>query len=106
MSSNSTTRARKPGRSQRNARSVTDQVRRRAGAAKDDLRQIGNTVKDAAREKLDELSETAKDRYEEGRERALELGRTMQRFIEDQPMKCVLIAAGVGLILGKFWIRR
>jgi ElaB/YqjD/DUF883 family membrane-anchored ribosome-binding protein len=30
----------------------------------------------------------------------------IEEYIREQPLKSVLIAAGLGLVLGRFWLRR
>jgi ElaB/YqjD/DUF883 family membrane-anchored ribosome-binding protein len=32
--------------------------------------------------------------------------RSFVQYIREQPLKSMLIAAGVGLVLGRFWLRR
>jgi ElaB/YqjD/DUF883 family membrane-anchored ribosome-binding protein len=99
------TRTRRTAHS-RNARPLAAQLRRQAMGVKDDIREMGNTVKAAAQERIGELRDTALDSYEEGRVKAMGLGRTVQQYVEQQPLKSLLIAAGVGLVFGRFFGRR
>src|SRR6185503_9026223 len=99
------TRTRKTAHS-RNARPLSAQLRRQAMGVKDDIRAMGNTVKAAAQARMGELRETALDSYEEGREKAMGIGHSVQQYVEQQPMKSLLIAAGVGLFFGRFFGRR
>jgi ElaB/YqjD/DUF883 family membrane-anchored ribosome-binding protein len=32
--------------------------------------------------------------------------RSFAQYVREQPLKSILIAAGVGLVLGRFWVRR
>jgi ElaB/YqjD/DUF883 family membrane-anchored ribosome-binding protein len=32
--------------------------------------------------------------------------RSFAQYVREQPLKSILIAAGVGLVLGRFWLRR
>jgi ElaB/YqjD/DUF883 family membrane-anchored ribosome-binding protein len=32
--------------------------------------------------------------------------RSLAQYVREQPLKSILIAAGVGLVLGRFWLRR
>jgi len=50
--------------------------------------------------KLDEIGHSAQDLYSRGKERAVEFRDTFDEYVQDSPMKSVLIAAGVGLALG------
>jgi ElaB/YqjD/DUF883 family membrane-anchored ribosome-binding protein len=57
-------------------------------------------------QKLDDIASEAQDLYGRGRDRALVWKDSMIHYVQDQPMKSVLIAAGVGLILGAILTRR
>ena len=62
--------------------------------------------------KLAQLRENASEYYEQGRDRVYQVERTLEQFIRTQPVKSVVIGAsilmlaGVGLVLGSFWMRR
>jgi len=71
-----------------------------------DLHDMGDIAKDVAHEKLDELRASASDHYEQGRDRVQQVERSFEQFVRDQPLKSILIATGVGLFLGRFWMRR
>ena len=77
---------------------TTDQFRETAAMAREDLREMGTLAKDVAREK-------AQDIYTRGREKTKEWGENLETYVRDQPVKSLLIAAGVGLALG-FLMRR
>ena len=44
--------------------------------------------------------------YEQGRDQVQHAERAVEHFIEKRPLKSVLIAAGVGIVLGSFLFRR
>jgi ElaB/YqjD/DUF883 family membrane-anchored ribosome-binding protein len=67
---------------------------------------MGGTARDAAKERIGELGENASELYNQGRDKAHQVQRTLEQFILDQPLKSLLIAGGVGLLLGRFWMRR
>jgi len=78
-----------------------------AGAAekvRDQASQAGQ-VRDAAREKYEELRDQAADYYEQGREKAHEWQHGVEQYVQEQPIKALLIAAGVGMLLGILWKR-
>ena len=62
--------------------------------------------------KLVQLRENASEYFEQGRDKVFQVERTLEHFIRTQPVKSVLIGAsilmlaGVGLVLGSFWMRR
>ena len=70
-----------------------------------DLKEMGNIASDAVRENLDEVRESAIECYERGRKTAHQIERPVEQFIRERPFKSMLIAVGVGWLLGRFWIR-
>jgi len=52
-----------------------------------------------------QMQENASACYGRGRDKDRQADRTFDQFIREQPLKSVLIAAGVGLLLGRFWKR-
>jgi ElaB/YqjD/DUF883 family membrane-anchored ribosome-binding protein len=87
------------------ARPAGERFTEQASAVSKDIQGMGSLAKDVAHEKLEELQENASAVYERGREQVRDATRTLERFIEEQPLTSVLIAAGVGLLLGRFWMR-
>ena len=75
-----------------------------AGAA-DQVRETASQVRDAAQEKFNELRDQASQYYEEGRQRAQEWEQSLETYVQEQPIKSLLIAAGVGALLGFLWRR-
>ncbi len=86
-------------------RAVNDRLRIQAKEATRVFEEIGGIAKDA-QEKLGQLSENASGYYEQGQVKVHQLRRTVEQFIREKPVKTVLIAAGVGLVFGRFWMRR
>ena len=67
---------------------------------------MGATVKDAAQEKLQEVRENAREHYQQGRDNVHGVLCDFEQYVRARPLKSVLIAAGVGLLFGRFWMRR
>ena len=86
-------------------KSASERLSAQAGAVSKDLHAMGSAAKDVAQEKLGDLQDTAAAAYEGGKDNVREATRTLEKFIEEQPLTSVLIAAGVGLFLGRFWMR-
>jgi ElaB/YqjD/DUF883 family membrane-anchored ribosome-binding protein len=42
----------------------------------------------------------------DGRKKVHRVERNVERFIQKRPLKSVLVAAGVGLLVGGIWMRR
>jgi ElaB/YqjD/DUF883 family membrane-anchored ribosome-binding protein len=84
---------------------ATDQLRDKASEVGQNLRDMGGQVRDAANEKYNQLRDQASQYYTQGREAAQEWEQNLEGYIHEQPMKAVLMAAGVGLLLGLLWKR-
>ena len=72
----------------------------------DNLRQIGDHIQGVAQDNYEQIEDRAAGYYEAGRDKAQEWEDDVLQYIKDKPLQSVLIAAGVGLLLGRFWSRR
>ena len=81
-------------------------VREAARQVKENLRDIGTQVRDTATQQYDQLREQAGDYYEQGRQRALEMEESLEQYVQEKPIQALLIAAGIGAVLGWLWKRR
>lgn len=80
-------------------------LRNKASQVGENLRDLGGQVRDAAKEKYEELSGEAKAYYDQGRDMAHEWEDGLENYVREKPLQAVLIAAGVGLLLGALWKR-
>jgi len=71
-----------------------------------DVSKMGSIARDVAQEEFEHLRESASEYKDQGRDKVQQVERTIEQFIRERPLKTVLIAAGVGLLLGRFWMRR
>lgn len=69
------------------------------------LRDLGGQVRDQAQQKYNELSDQAREYYDQGRQKAEEWEHGFESYIQEKPLQAVLIAAGVGVLLGLLWKR-
>ena len=81
-----------------------------AGQLRDTAQQVGQQVReraqqvrDQASEKYEQLRDQASEYYDMGRQRAEQLEGDLENYVREQPVKSLLIAAGVGLLLGILW---
>ena len=82
-------------------------IRKQAQEVTKDIQELGIAAKDAAQEKLGQLRKIATEHCEQERDKVLHAKRTVGQFILGLPIKSVLTALGVGVLLGTFWtIRR
>jgi len=85
--------------------SRTDQLRGMASDVKDNLNELGASARDMAQEKLGEAREVAGQYYQQGRERAQALEQNLETYIKEQPVTSIMVAAGVGFLIGVLWSR-
>jgi len=70
--------------------------------------QATEKLKDTAervQERIGDIKDQANEYYEQGRQRAQEWEQSLEDYVREQPIKSLLIAAGVGLVLGAIWKR-
>lgn len=87
-------------------RPASDRLREQAHAVTEDIQEMGGIARDAAEEKLERVRENASELCDEGRDKVRQAARSLEQYIAEQPLTSVLIAGGVGLLLGRFWMRR
>jgi ElaB/YqjD/DUF883 family membrane-anchored ribosome-binding protein len=69
------------------------------------IRDMGNQVRDVATERYNQLRDQAQNYYQQGRDRATEWEQGLETYVQEKPIQAVLIAAGVGVLLGLLWKR-
>lgn len=77
-------------------RKVSEDVRRGAERAQQEIRRGA----EAAREKYEEAADRAREGYDKVRRDAARLSKDVGNYVQDNPGKSILIAAGVGFLLG------
>jgi ElaB/YqjD/DUF883 family membrane-anchored ribosome-binding protein len=90
----------------RTDRPATELLREQAREVTKDLQEMGGIAGDAVEDNLEHLRKNASEYYGHGRDGVHKVERSFEQFIRDQPLKSILIAGGVGLLLGRFWLRR
>lgn len=78
---------------------ATEQFKEAAAMVREDVREMGALAKEAAREQVI----AARER---GRAKAREVGQSLEEYVQDQPIKALVIAAGIGMALGWMMKRR
>lgn len=71
----------------------------------DDLHEFGGRAKDMAKDKMDQVRTGAADAADRIQDKAQDMERSVEKFVREEPMKSLLIAAGIGIILGRFLMR-
>jgi ElaB/YqjD/DUF883 family membrane-anchored ribosome-binding protein len=86
--------------------SAAEELKNKAADVVEDVRAMGGQVGKAAREQYENLRSKASDYVDQGREKAEEWEDSVESYIKAKPVQALLMAAGVGVILGLLWRRR
>lgn len=100
--------AKRPGmaHSSHSTKPAMDRIGTQAKEVGKDLQEMGGTAVEALQEKFGELRDTATEYYEQGKGKFSEVEQSFEKFVKEQPLKSVLIAAAAGWLFGRFWMRR
>jgi ElaB/YqjD/DUF883 family membrane-anchored ribosome-binding protein len=88
------------------AKSAADELKETVSEIGQNVREIGSEIGDLAREKFTDVRDQAAGYYKKGRKKASEWEEGVEDYIKEQPIKALLIAGGIGLLVGLFWRRR
>jgi ElaB/YqjD/DUF883 family membrane-anchored ribosome-binding protein len=83
-----------------NIRETGKELGAKAQTIKERASEMGQEAGQYAKEKFDQMRESAGEYYEEGREKAMQWKGNLESYIQDQPVRAVLIASGIGLLIG------
>lgn len=84
---------------------TSDQLGKQAREVTKDLREMGNIARDAVQEKVAQVREDASEYYDQGLDNVRDVARSVEQFLRERPFQSVLIAAGIGWLLGRLWKR-
>ena len=90
----------------RSDHSASDRIRDQARVVTKDVQELGGIVRDAAQEKFGDLRDGAAEYYSQGKGKACQAEDAVGGFIRERPITSVLLGAGLGLLFGRFWMRR
>lgn len=97
----------------RSAKEFSEAADQAKGAAKDaaselleSARKVGTHAKEVVQDRWDDVRTRTADYVEQGRDRARQMGKQVEDRIQESPIKSLLIAMGVGFLLGLFMKRR
>lgn len=71
-----------------------------------DFQRLGQATKDIAADSYGAVKDEFNDLYKQGQEKIFEVGGKVEGRIQSHPVQSLLIAAGVGLIIGWFIRKR
>jgi ElaB/YqjD/DUF883 family membrane-anchored ribosome-binding protein len=71
-----------------------------------DIQELGGLAREMAQEKVGQMRASASEYCADGRSAVQQVQHSFEQFVRQQPLKSVLIATGVGVLLGGLWMRR
>jgi len=83
-----------------------DQLREKTSDIKSSLQEMGSTAKNIAQEKFEDVRDSMSSYYEQGRDKAMELEHSLENRIRERPVSSILIATGLGFLIGMLWMRK
>jgi ElaB/YqjD/DUF883 family membrane-anchored ribosome-binding protein len=66
---------------------------------------MGTQIKETLQDMGTQVKETMTEYYEQGRESLEDLNQTLEAQIRERPLQALLVAGGIGLLLGLLWQR-
>lgn len=82
------------------------EFREKAADIGHNVQELGKITKTMAGDAFGALGENASEYYEEGMKHAKNLEVSLEEKIKKNPLQSLLIAAGIGLVVGALWRRR
>ena len=83
-----------------------DTLREKSSDVKQSLSDMGSAAKQIAQEQYEGVRDTVTSYYDQGRERAMEFEQSLEKRIRERPISAVLVATGLGFLLGMVWMRK
>jgi ElaB/YqjD/DUF883 family membrane-anchored ribosome-binding protein len=85
---------------------TSEQLGKQAREVTEDVQKMGGILRNAAQEKLEQAGETAADYFKQGQEKVQGVACACEEYLREKPLTSILIAAGIGWLLGRYWKRR
>jgi ElaB/YqjD/DUF883 family membrane-anchored ribosome-binding protein len=82
---------------------VRDWAQEKGAQARDWAQEKGSQIKEGAQEAMQQAGESASQLANRGRETMSQFEEGLEDRIRSKPLQSVLIAAGVGMLLGLIW---
>jgi ElaB/YqjD/DUF883 family membrane-anchored ribosome-binding protein len=76
-----------------------------ADRVRDKAAEMSDHLKDVANEKYNEVRDRASQAIHDGKETAERWEQSLEGYVQEKPLQAILLAAGIGLLLGLVWRR-
>jgi ElaB/YqjD/DUF883 family membrane-anchored ribosome-binding protein len=84
---------------------TNDRFGKQANEVTEDLQKLGQTVRDAAQEKFGQVGAKAAEYSDQARDQLHGVACACEQYVRERPLRSVLMATGIGWLLGRFWKR-
>lgn len=84
---------------------TSEEFGQQAKAVTEDLQNMGQAVRDAAQAKLGQAGDKAAEYCGQAQDQLHGVACACEQFVRERPLRSVLMAAGIGWLLGRFWNR-
>jgi len=84
---------------------ILDKAQEVGTQIRDTAQEVGTQIRDKAQEMGTQAQQAVGEYYEQGRESLREMNKSMEEKIREKPLQALLVAGGVGLLLGLLWRR-
>ncbi len=81
----------------------TEEFRQKASTLKSDVQDLGRIGREIAEDSYENMKDQMKDMYQQRKQQAQSLEADLEKKIQASPLKSLLIAAGVGFVIGAIW---
>ncbi|MFO0984435.1 MAG: hypothetical protein U1E76_22365 [Planctomycetota bacterium] len=90
---------------QASSKNIADGIRSHVSDIGAEMRDLADAAKQTVSDTIEQVKEGAADSYAFGKEKAADLQKGVQSLVREQPVTALLVAAGVGLLVGLLWKR-
>ena len=84
---------------------TSDRLEKQTMKVKKDLQQLGAAAKDVAEDQLEQIGDIASEYYDQQRDKIHGVACACEQYVRERPLRSVLMAAGIGWLLGRVWKR-
>lgn len=81
-----------------------DKVKEASAEIAEDLKDLGSAVRDLASDSMHKVQQKASKLYSKGQESMKSAERSLEQKVKAKPIQALLIAAGIGFVIG--WLRK
>jgi len=84
---------------------IRDKAQEVGTQIRDTAQEVGTQIRDKAQEMGAQAQQAVGEYYEQGRESLREMNKSVEEKIREKPLQALLVAGGVGLLVGLLWRR-